>query len=77
VNCDSILNNPDFCVHCGLQYERKPGILAGQNSVNIPNGGVPGGQASSSNQSVSGTGISNASSAGGGDSNKRSQSQII
>ena len=29
INCDSILNNPDFCLHCGLQFERKPGAAAG------------------------------------------------
>lgn len=30
VNCDSVLNNPDYCVHCGQQYERKPGSTAVQ-----------------------------------------------
>ncbi|CDW79536.1 dna binding and zinc-finger domain-containing protein [Stylonychia lemnae] len=28
VNCDSILTNSEFCNHCGLQYEKKPGPQA-------------------------------------------------
>jgi hypothetical protein len=34
INCQSFLTNPDYCIHCCFQYDRKPGAITGFVSTN-------------------------------------------
>ena len=38
INCQSFLTNPDYCIHCCFQYDRKPGAITGFVSSNGING---------------------------------------
>ena len=29
INCDSLLLHPEFCQHCGFEYDRKTGAITG------------------------------------------------